>query len=91
MKYYSEILDRKYDALDELEKDEKVYLEEKEKKEKERASRVKEVEEAFKTARKAEKNANKLFSKFCEDYGTFHTSIEETFSSFYTLFDFIFN
>ena len=89
MKYYSEDLKRLFDSEDELTKAEAKAKEvalAKETKEKqlreERASRAKEVEEALKAARDAEKKANKLMNDFVNDYGSFHTTIKDTFDPF---------
>lgn len=89
MKYYSEDLKRLFDSEDELTKAEAEAKEvalAKETKEKQlrekRASRAKEVEEALKAARDAEKKVNKLMNDFVNDYGSFHTTIKDTFDPF---------
>ena len=80
MKYYSELTKKVYDTPELLEEAEKVVLEankEKEKKLAERAERAKAVEAAFEKAQKARQEADDLLSKFCKDYGSFHTTIKE--------------
>lgn len=80
MKYYSELTKKVYDTPELLEEAEKVVLEankEKEKKLAERAERAKAVEVAFEKAQKARQEADDLLSKFCKDYGSFHTTIKE--------------
>lgn len=80
MKYYSELTKKVYDTPELLEEAEKVVLEvnkEKEKKLAERAERAKAVEAAFENAQKARQEADDLLSKFCKDYGSFHTTIKE--------------
>ena len=79
MKYYSELTKKVYDTPELLEEAEKVVLEankEKEKKLAERAERAKAVEAAFEKAQKAKQEANDLLADFCNDYGSFHTTIK---------------
>lgn len=84
MKYYSELLNKTFNSVEELEKAEsetKRLEQERKIKEKqlreERGNRAKEVEEAYKIANEAQKKANKLLADFIKDYGSFHTSITE--------------
>ena len=80
MKYYSELTNKVYDTPELLEEAEKEVLEankEKERKLAERAERAKAVENAFSEAQEARKEADKLLSEFCKDYGSFHTTIKE--------------
>lgn len=70
MKYFSDKLNRVYETVEELETAEAELdrkNQEKKKLVEERAARAKEVEEAYKAYRE-------LLSKFCDDYGSFHTS-----------------
>lgn len=81
MKYYSELTKKVYDTPELLEEAEKAVLEankEKEKKLAERAERAKAVEAAFEKAQKAKQEANDLLTDFCNDYGSFHTTIKST-------------
>jgi septal ring factor EnvC (AmiA/AmiB activator) len=83
MKYLSEVTEKVYDTVDELNADEEKVLTarkerelaEAEKKAK-REERAKEVEEALKFALEAQKEANEKLEAFCKDYGTFHTSLK---------------
>ncbi len=105
MKYYSTVLNKLFDTVEQLQEAEAKKKEEEEKalaiqKEKEeqkkllkaqREERAKEVEQAFKDVQKAQKKANELLTKFCDDYGTFHTSLngsafEDFFNVFWDLF-----
>jgi hypothetical protein len=90
MKYYSEILDEKFDTVKDLEKAEKEFeikqIELKKKREEElkiiearkaeRAIRAKEVEEAFIEANKMREKATELLNKFLKDYGSYHSTIK---------------
>jgi len=83
MKYLSEVTEKVYDTVDELNADEEKVLTarkerelaEAEKKAK-REERAKEVEDALKAALDAQKDANDKLQAFCKDYGTFHTSLK---------------
>lgn len=84
MKYYSEYLDSLFDTEEELNAAEekiRAAMEEKEKEKKkmkeERTARAKEVEEAQKYAIESIKNYRKLLNKFCEDYGSFHMTLDK--------------
>jgi hypothetical protein len=81
MKYYSEVLRKKFDSEKDCLKAEKEYqdqLDEAERKEKElkaaRKTRAKEVEDALSRARDARDEYNRLLTEFCKDYGVFHTT-----------------
>jgi hypothetical protein len=84
MKYLSEVTNKAYDTVDELNAAEEKALTarkaqelaEAEKKAK-REARAKEVEEALKAALEAQKVANEKLQAFCKDYGTFHTSLKD--------------
>lgn len=75
--FYSEELNKHFDTEEECIKAEeeqaKKFELEKQKKE-ERKARADEVTEAFKAVDDAREKAYKLLEKFCNDYGTFHTS-----------------
>lgn len=74
MKYYSEKTDKLYDSEEALVAAENKLLEEQKRKQAlkdERAARAKEVEDAI-------EHANQLMSKFVEDYGSFHTTVNPT-------------
>lgn len=83
MKYYSEVTNQVYDTEAALVKAETEILNKKkaeeaalaEKKAK-REARAKEVEEAITFAIDAQKEAREKLNAFCEDYGTFHTSLK---------------
>ena len=89
-RYYSDVTNKLYDSMSDLEKDEKkIIAEQEEKKVKEqkraderkaRAQEIDELQKAYVGARKAYTEA---LEKFCKDYGTFHTSISAD-----NLFDF---
>ena len=97
MKYWSDVLNEKFDTLEELSEAEGKYEVEKAEKEaaakkasEERKARAKEVEDAFKAANEAKKHADELLKKFTEDYNTFHFSIKSVDSApsiFNWLFD----
>lgn len=76
MKYYSETLKKVYDTPEELEKAELAVSDKK----KAREARAKEVEEAITAAHEANEHARDLLTKFCKDYGSFHTSIKDPVS-----------
>lgn len=84
MKYLSEVTNKAYDTIDELNAEEEKVLSarkareaaEAEKKAK-REERAKEVEEALKFALDAQKEANEKLEAFCKDYGAFHTSLKD--------------
>ena len=83
MKYLSEITEKVYDTVDELNaEEEKVLAARKERelaeaeKKAKREERAKEVEDALKVALDAQKDANDKLQAFCKDYGTFHTSLK---------------
>ena len=83
MKYVSEVTNKVYKTVEELEKDEAKVLAEKAAKEKAEAekkatreARAKEVNEALEAAEKAQKEATEKLSAFCKDYGVFHTSLK---------------
>ena len=83
MKYLSEVTNKAYDTVDELNAAEEKVLSarkareavEAEKKAK-REERAKEVETAIKEALDAQEIANQKLQAFCKDYGTFHTSFK---------------
>ena len=84
MKFYSDITKNLYDTQEELTKAEKAEADKKAKAEiaqKERSTRAKEVEAAY-------KNANELMEKFIKDYGSFHTTFDDT-RPYKSLFDFL--
>lgn len=79
MKYYSEVLNKVFDTEDALIEAENVVAEEAKKKEELRAKReerAKEVEAAFAKVEEDRAAATELLEAFCEDYGTFHTSLK---------------
>lgn len=83
MKYYSEYLDSLFDTEEELniaEEKIKAAMKEKEEKKKKmkekRAERAKEVEDAQVDAIEAIKHYRELLGKFCEDYGSFHMTLD---------------
>lgn len=83
MKYLSEVTNKAYDTIEELNAEEEKVLSarkareaaEAEKKAK-REERAKEVETAIKEALDAQDIANQKLQAFCKDYGTFHTSLK---------------
>lgn len=86
MKYYSEMLNEIFDTEGELCKAEekvKAAKSEKEKRVKElkeeRAKRAKEVESAQADAIEAIKYYKELLSDFCEDYGSFHMTLDNNY------------
>ncbi len=81
MKYFSEITNKFYDSVEELENHEREVTEreaEKKAKEeqtkKERTLRAKEVEDALEKAAEAHRNYLELRNKFVRDYGSYHYS-----------------
>lgn len=90
-RYYSDITNKLYDSMSDLEKAEKKTIaeqEEKKAKEQKRAderkARAREIDELQKTYVDARKAYTEALEKFCNDYGTFHTSISSD-----NLFDFL--
>ncbi len=89
MKYFSDVTKKTYETVEALEKAEAEANASKkadEKKREERSKRAKEVEDAFKSAREAEKGAEELLSKFCKDYGSYHTTVTEPLTSLFDSF-----
>lgn len=78
MKYYSEKTKKLYDSAEEVEKAELAIVDKK----KAREARAKEVEDALSEVAAASDKASDLLSKFCEDYGAFHTTIKDDFDPF---------
>lgn len=81
MRFYSDILNKPFDTEEELraaeaKENEKLELA-KVAKEK-RAAAAKEVEDAFKVANDAYKAANEKLKAFCNEYGSYHTSVTTT-------------
>ena len=79
--FYSNVTGKRYATKEEAEKAElKVANERKAKEIKEkvlgeqRKADAEKVTKALESARKAEKEATELLSKFCDKYGSFHTS-----------------
>lgn len=90
-RYYSDITNKLYDSMDDLEKAEnKTIAEREEKKAKEqkkadeRKARAQEVDDLRKAYVDARKAYSEALEKFCKDYGTYHTSISTD-----NLFDFL--
>lgn len=83
MKYFSEVTNKTYDTVEELEKAEIVVKNEKN----ERAEAAAKVNEKLKAARVAQKEANEAVKAFCEKYGTFKTTFKSD-DFFPSLFDF---
>lgn len=91
MKYLSELTNKSYDTVEELELAEKEHqelLDKEEEKKAKRAERAKEVKAAFVKACEEQDKANELLKAFVEDYGSYHTSITEPLSST-SLFDYL--
>lgn len=93
MKFVSELTNKIYDSVDELEKAEAEVKAEQNRKEKlkeARAERAKEVEEAFKAVNEAQKHANELLTAFCKDYGAWHKTYHDVdeVPLFNSVFDF---
>lgn len=74
IQYISDVTNKAYDTKEELEKAEAAALDKKNARE----ARAKEVEDAMKAARDANKHAREVMSKFCADYGAYHTTIHDT-------------
>lgn len=90
-RYYSDITNKLYDSMDDLEKAEKNTIAEREekkakeqKKADERKARAQEVDDLRKAYVDARKAYSEALEKFCKDYGTYHTSISTD-----NLFDFL--
>ena len=83
-RYYSDITNKLYDSMSDLEKEEKKAKEQR--KADERKARAQEVDELQKEYVKARKDYTDALKKFCKDYGTYHTSISTE-----NLFDFLLN
>lgn len=90
-RYYSDITNKLYDSMDDLEKAEKKTIAEREekkakeqKKADERKARAQEVDDLRKTYVDARKAYTEALENFCKDYGTYHTSISTD-----NLFDFL--
>lgn len=91
-KVYSEVLNRLFNTVEELEAAEQAHaeaerkaLEAKKAAEAKKAqlkatreARAKEVEAAFQEANKAQKKANELLNAFVKDYGSFHTTLKDS-------------
>lgn len=73
MKYFSEITNKNYDTVAELEKAEKAVANAKN----ERAVAAKEVEKALAAAHEAQKIANEKLEDFCRKYGSFKTTLKD--------------
>lgn len=71
MKYWSDITNKVYDTQADLEKAEAEVTNKKN----QREVRAKEVESAIAEAQESAKKAHDLLVSFCEDYGSYHTSI----------------
>lgn len=83
MKYFSDVTNKVYDTVEELNNEETKIIEARKaqeaavaEKKAQREARAKEVEEAIKVALDAQKVANDKLQAFCKDYGTFHTSLK---------------
>ncbi len=83
MKYFSDVTNKVYETVEQLnEAENKVIAERKQKelvakkKKEEREVRAKEVDAAIKAAVAAQKEATTKLNAFCKDYGVFHTSVE---------------
>lgn len=75
--YLSEILNKTFESVEELEAAEKEYLDkqaEKEAAKAERKRRADEVSAAYEEIRKAQEKYEKLLSAFLKDYKTYHTT-----------------
>lgn len=90
-RYYSDITNKLYDSMDDLEEAEKKIITKREEKRvaeqrraDERKVRAQEIDELQKTYVEARKAYTEALEKFCNDYGTFHTSISSD-----NLFDFL--
>ena len=83
MKYFSDVTNRVYETVEQLnEAENKILAERKQKeldaqkKKEAREVRAKEVDAAIKAAVEAQKIATDKLNAFCKDYGVFHTSVE---------------
>ena len=90
-RFYSDITNKLYDSMDDLEEAEKKVIAKREekrvaeqKRSDERKARAQEIDELRKTYVDARKAYTEALEKFCNDYGTFHTSISSD-----KLFDFL--
>ncbi len=92
--YQSEITGKTYDSEKALiEAEAKVSKEKKEEeaRKKARAAAAKIVQSKLEEARKAQKEAQKALSDFCQEYGTFKTTLKENdYFSPFSLFDSLF-
>lgn len=95
MKYYGEITKKLYDTeeacnkaeLAEQEKQNTVKLE-KERAAAKRKAAAEKVEVARKAYVEAQKNYKKVLTEFCDEYGTFHTSLSaKDYDDFGSIFD----
>lgn len=83
MKYFSDVTNKVYETIEQLnEAENKILAERKQKeldaqkKKEAREARAKEVDAAIKAAVEAQKIATDKLNAFCKDYGVFHTSVE---------------
>ena len=83
MKYFSDVTNKVYETVEQLnEAENKILAERKQKeldvqkKKEAREARAKEVDAAIKAAVEAQKIATDKLNAFCKDYGVFHTSVE---------------
>lgn len=90
-RFYSDITNKLYDTMADLEGAEKSFIEAKEEKKRkeqqkadERKARAQEVEDLRKAYIDARKSYTDALQHFCDDYGTFHTSVSSD-----NLFDFL--
>lgn len=77
-KYYSELLDKQFDSVEELEAEEAAYTEKHEKElalREERKVAAKNVEDLFKEAHDKLKEANEALVEFNKKFGPYHKSI----------------
>ena len=84
-RFYSDITNKLYDSMDDLEEAEKKIIAKREEKRvaeqkraDERKARAQEIDELQKTYVDARKAYTEALEKFCNDYGTFH----QPFSNF---------
>lgn len=92
--YYSNVLKKPFDTVEELQKAEAKYNEEilaKQKAQEQRKARAAEVESALKAADEAYKKYTKLLNAFVKDYGSYHTTITESNSDLTDLTNNLFN
>ena len=83
MKYFSDVTNKVYETVEQLNEAENTALAERkqkeldaQKKKEAREARAKEVDAAIKAAVEAQKIATDKLNAFCKDYGVFHTSVE---------------